>query len=401
MRVLSLTAQKPTSTGSGIYLVEVMKALSQLDVEQAIVYGKMPNDEVVDIVRPSRQYTIEFKSDTLPFPICGMSDIMPYEATRYCDLSPSMTAQFKDAYRKTITRAIRDFKPDLFICHHLYLATSIANCVAKEISPKTKVVAICHGTDIRQMKNHNLKRDFIRQQISSLDRVFALHDEQVVEIVENYGVDRGKINVLGSGYNSSVFKDNPSIKREKNSVLFVGKVCKAKGVESLIRSFKEFEGRLNSATLTIVGGHSDEGEYEEILSCAQSTSNNIDFTGVLSLDGLVKGYQRSHIFVLPSFFEGLPLVSLEACACGCVCVMTALPGVREWYTKNAPNAPIIFVDAPKMDTIDKPCAKSLPAFEARLGQALIDANDMIGNPSSVKHLSWRELAKKLLAYCCD
>ena len=33
--------------------------------------------------------------------------------------------------------------------------------------------------------------------------------------------------------------------------------------------------------------------------------------------------------VLPSFYEGVPLVLAEAAACGCRLVATALPGVRE------------------------------------------------------------------------
>ena len=38
--------------------------------------------------------------------------------------------------------------------------------------------------------------------------------------------------------------------------------------------------------------------------------------------------RAAHVFVLPSFYEGLPLVLVEALACGCRLVCTDLPGVR-------------------------------------------------------------------------
>ncbi|MCK7512374.1 MAG: glycosyltransferase [Desulfobacterales bacterium] len=40
--------------------------------------------------------------------------------------------------------------------------------------------------------------------------------------------------------------------------------------------------------------------------------------------------QAADVFVLPSFFEGLPLVVVESLACGCRVVMTDLPGVDAW-----------------------------------------------------------------------
>ena len=39
MRVLSVTAQKPCSTGSGVYLTEVVRSLAKMGVSQAVVAG--------------------------------------------------------------------------------------------------------------------------------------------------------------------------------------------------------------------------------------------------------------------------------------------------------------------------------------------------------------------------
>ena len=374
-----------------------MRALEALGHSQAILYGKMPEDKTPQFLDNKEQFVVDYKTADLPYPICGMSDIMPYEATRYRDLNAGMLEQFREAYASKIREAIILFKPDLLICHHLYLITAITASVVQDISPETPIVGICHGTDLRQMESHELERDFICNGIKSLNKIFVLHDEQTGEVESIYGASKDRVQVIGTGYNSLIFNSSTSEARTADSVLFVGKVSRAKGVESLLRSFINFQIKKSSATLKIVGGHSDEEQYLKIVELAKQLELQPDFTGVVSNCELVRSYRKSHVFVLPSFFEGLPLVSLEACACGCVCVMTALPGVREWYSENAPDAPILFVEPPAMQSIDVPIESELPSFEKRLTDAIEQASSLQGNPSAVEHLSWKKLATRLLA----
>jgi len=79
--------------------------------------------------------------------------------------------------------------------------------------------------------------------------------------------------------------------------------------------------------------------------------------------------RRGHLFVLPSFYEGLPLVLLEALASGCRLVATALPGVREIFA-DAPADSIRIVDLPGLDGPDQPRPEDLPAFVDHLTRAL-------------------------------
>ena len=41
---------------------------------------------------------------------------------------------------------------------------------------------------------------------------------------------------------------------------------------------------------------------------------------------LAEVFRQSDVFALPSFFEGLPLVTMEAMACGCKVVCSQIPG---------------------------------------------------------------------------
>ena len=44
MKILSITAQKPHSTGSGTYLTELIRSFARQGHDQAVVYGVYPDD---------------------------------------------------------------------------------------------------------------------------------------------------------------------------------------------------------------------------------------------------------------------------------------------------------------------------------------------------------------------
>ena len=119
MKILSITAQKVDSTGSGVFLTELTKGFRKLGCAQAVVCGTVEGDTIAlhgDIAL----YPVVYKTPELPFPICGMSDEMPYESTRYCDLDEEKTQQLLSAFRGKVTEAVESFQPDVILCHHLY-----------------------------------------------------------------------------------------------------------------------------------------------------------------------------------------------------------------------------------------------------------------------------------------
>ena len=93
MRILSISAQKPDSTGSGIYMTELIKALSKMGHEQAAIAGISKNDRV-SLPEEVEFFPVYFDTEKLPFHVVGMSDEMPYESTRYRDMDEDMTERF-------------------------------------------------------------------------------------------------------------------------------------------------------------------------------------------------------------------------------------------------------------------------------------------------------------------
>lgn len=407
MRILTISAQKPDSTGSGVYLASLAGALSNEGHDIGVIAGVSAADacslECASYVR-----LVRFDSEELPFHVFGMSDEMPYPSSRYRDMTTDQLARFEAAFRGALDEAMAEFRPDVVLCHHLYLVTAIVR-----EQTDLPVFAVCHSTDIRQMRSHGLERERIVSAIRSLDGVLALHEEQAGEIIACYGVDPRKVTVVGTGFDDAVFSRgekparermasgdalrdrNAAEAREPVNLVYVGKISRKKGVGSLLDAIALLRDESVAVRCTCVGGHGEAGEYDELAARAASLGGAVEFAGRLPQEELVRVYRAADVFVLPSFYEGLPLVVVEALACGCRVAMSDLPGVRPWLAARVPYAPVAFIDLPRMIGVDEPDPADLPAFAERVKAGILEAASLPPCTLDLSALSWRGLARRV------
>lgn len=461
MKILSIIAQKPSSTGSGVYLSELVRCFKEMGHEQEIICAVYESDVVganatavgakqtaVGAKQCEPVYNkIIFNTKELPIKIAGMSDVMPYESIRYSELASDEIKLkiWMRAFDEKVREVLARFKPDLIICHHLYLLTAmVVDIVAHAVRDDSvgasyaspKIYAICHNTDLRQYQQTDLKRDFIKENIQKLDKLLFPSKEHAEKAVELFGLDRKNVEIIGIGYNNKIFRNERNAVHivcgdgvEKNAVhivrgdgvgakatavgaslraqvvgakhcepvilLYVGKVCKKKGVLSLVKAINILNDE--NIILDIVGGAGDKAEYDEIVSESKKSKSTIKFIPPMTQDKLAIEYNRHNIFILPSFSEGIPMVPLEAMACGCKVVISDLPGVKNFYETNVKNASIKYVELPKLTNVDEASDDELAAFEKRLASAIRESiNDKkIYKPDLLK-ISWESIAKKIL-----
>ena len=324
-------------------------------------------------------------------------EALPYRATRYRDMTPEMVAQFRMAFERRLRAAVCALKPDVIFCHHLYLLTSWV----RELFPDLAVAALSHSSDLRQMRQHALEHDRIVAGIQGLDLVFGLHEGMRDTIADIYGMPRERVRVLGTGYDAGVFCREgacalPMGEGRPPRILYAGKIAYAKGVASLMRSLALLPPELADAEIYLAGGAGDAQEYAAIEALAEASGHKVVFLGKVSPSELASYYRACDVFVLPSFYEGLPLVVVEAMACGCKVVVSDLPGVRPWLGENLPGAPVRYVELPRMEEVDVPVEADLPAFEQRLADELVASLAEPARACDPSSLSWDGLATRLV-----
>ena len=363
MKILHLLSQRPDSTGSGIYVQAVMGKAAERGYTNGLITGVPREYSVPEHVRcmcADTVHSVRFEQD-MAFPIVGMSDVMPYASTRFSDLHADQVERYEQCFAQVLEQSVEKYAPDIIHANHLWLLTALA-C---RMFPDIPVVASCHGSDLRQFRQCTHLQERVRTGCSGLAGVMALSREQKISISRLYGLDEARVSVTGAGFNEALFVSSP----ERSGplpvrIVYAGKLSRAKGVPWLLRACEE----LGENFVLHVAGSGCGLEEQEIQAMALSLGDKVVMHGSLTQAQLAGLLGRAHIFVLPSFFEGLPLVLFEALACGCSLVATDLPGIEEIF-KELPADVIRRVPLPRMLSVDSPC----PEDEGRFAQALARA----------------------------
>jgi glycosyltransferase involved in cell wall biosynthesis len=164
------------------------------------------------------------------------------------------------------------------------------------------------------------------------------------------GVDKKKIKVIQNSVDIDIFKPVDANEKmclrkknnlpiEKEILIFVGSVKERKGIDQLVKAFKDLYSANKNLYLLIVGPKSksenlsiDENFVKELkLRIYENTmTDDVNFFGLIKNKGKVAElYRSSDIFILPSVNEGLPNVLLEAMATGLPVVVPKIPIFEE------------------------------------------------------------------------
>ncbi len=147
------------------------------------------------------------------------------------------------------------------------------------------------------------------------DAVMATSPVVREEAIKFYGVSPEKVFVVENGVNTQLFEPRkPQIVNRKSQILYVGALTPRKNVHLLIEASKFLPPEYH---LVIVGRGEEEYQKQlEGLVKKYTFYDRIKFAGYVEYPQLPSYYQNANLFVLPSSYEGLPKVVLEALACG-------------------------------------------------------------------------------------
>lgn len=139
------------------------------------------------------------------------------------------------------------------------------------------------------------------------------------------------VTVIYNSFNSQYYHNGKNINRD--GIVYVGKVTKAKGVDVLIEGFNLFKKKTsNSMKLTIVGGSNIQHESDIFKNQASNSeyAKDIIFTGFKQPMEINEILNRNKIQVVPSVAaEAFGVVVLEGLSCGCRMVGSDGDGIAE------------------------------------------------------------------------
>lgn len=146
----------------------------------------------------------------------------------------------------------------------------------------------------------------------------------VMQELEHYDVDTSEVIVIGNGVNEKEFIPIPK-KTEKKYILFTGRLAYRKGLFDLIECGKYICEKYPDVFFIISGKGNLLDKLKSDLRKI-GLQDKFKFLGYVEHEKLIQLYQNATIYVLPSHYEGLPTVLLEAMSCGVPVVATAVSG---------------------------------------------------------------------------
>ncbi len=406
LKILHLLSQQPGKTGSGVYLQAMTVLGDRAGYRQRAVIG-LPGDAPLPDVPPLAAddlFAVRFDRPPVSFHIPGMSDIMPYPSTRFSTFTDAMREDYLQAFWNILNTAAKDFKPDIIHSHHLWLLTALA----RFRFPDTPICVSSHGTELRQLVNAPKLAPFVVPGCRDVDLVFALHEDNKRQIMTAYGIPENRNQITGAGFRSDLFRPAdscvPGFGREELTIVYAGKISAPKGVPWLIQAMRRVRVPEGKKIRLLLAGSAGEGGGEEIRRQAADLKNVV-FLGALTQTALADVLREADVFVLPSFFEGLPLVVVESLACECRVVVTDLPGLDSWMPEDlCADRVVEKVPLPRLVGPDTPISEDLARFVDDLSKALSRQLEMAaackgeaGIACRVAGLSWEGVFKKIQA----
>ncbi len=184
-------------------------------------------------------------------------------------------------------------------------------------------------------------------------KVVGVSEHTSQNLIKYENISKRKIVTIPNGIDSEKFNINIDKKKkrkeigikENGPVIGIGvRLTEQKGITYLLQAMPEITKRFPDISLVIAG----EGQLESDLRIEATElgiDKNILFAGPrLDMPELL---QLFDLYILPSLWEGLPMVLLEAMAAGCSVVATNVGGIPK-VIKHGKNGVLIHPQEPKL-----------------------------------------------------
>lgn len=172
-------------------------------------------------------------------------------------------------------------------------------------------------------------RTLYRTSLSTASGVLFQNPDDRQELVSRRILSRTARTAVFDGCGVDVDAFRPGVPpKEPTTFVMVGRLLADKGLREFAAAAREVRRDNAPARFIIVGGTDSNPEAVQIAEVESwVNAGDVEWTGPVS--DVRPLLAASHVFVLPSYREGLPQSTLEAMASGLAVVTTDVPGCRE------------------------------------------------------------------------
>ena len=224
------------------------------------------------------------------------------------------------AYMVALRQVIKENRYKIVHIHQNSASMAMDGIVSKMCGVPV-VIGHAHNTRCNVMWQHNIFKPFVNH---VLTHRFACSEAAGKWIFGN----RKDVVVVNNAIDSKKYHFNQELRERKRSELglqekfvvgFVGRLHEQKSLFRLLEIFKDLIDVKENCQLLLIGRGNLESSLKE--KCAEwGISDRVSFLGVRT--DVSELMMAMDVFLMPSLFEGLPVVIVEAQASGLPCIIS-------------------------------------------------------------------------------
>lgn len=234
--------------------------------------------------------------------------------------------RWRDVPRLTfdLRRIVREIKPDLI--HAGPIQTCAFLAVLSGFRP---ILTMSWGYDLVQEADRNRWMRWVTRYTLKRSAFFASDAKVSRDKAVAFGMDPERTVIFPWGIDLKHFK--PSKKEnKKETTLFCSRTWESiYGVDVLAKAFVKVAARHPNVNLILLGGGSQGAKIRQILMSA-GLLERVHFGGQIGQADLPRWYHMSDLYISPSHVDGSSVSLMEALASGLPCLVSDIPGNREW-----------------------------------------------------------------------
>jgi len=202
------------------------------------------------------------------------------------------------------------------------------------LTKKKYIIHIRGGSYSKKYNIPKFYKFFIHKTLKNSTLVITLGEKEKEFINSFYSINKNKIHVLPNCV--LIPKEIKKTINDNINICFLGRLDKNKGLIEIIDSLSSIK---ENFIFKVAGDGPERDWFLNI--CEERLKNKYTYLGVVSGKNKEKLLINSHIFLLPSYFEGLPNSLLEAMSYSNACIVTPVGSIPELIKHNENG---LFVD---------------------------------------------------------
>lgn len=157
-------------------------------------------------------------------------------------------------------------------------------------------------------------KSFTKQAVQKASKIWVISEKQKQSMIA-HGLT-GNYELIYNAVNTSIFKITNAEKNKKTTFLHVSSLVeREKNLTGTFNALKKIQNKGLDFDLIIVGGNNDSITQTKQIQ-KQIGLTNVSYKGHQSPEKISELMNQCHALLLFSHFEGMPVVALEAMACG-------------------------------------------------------------------------------------